>query len=325
MTDINQLILSMILENASLYEISTITGLSNKQLFHRLNMLKFQGYDFSRKYYYTGDIVYRLKKEPDPDNEISLITKSSDNEVRAIFISDLHLTNKKDRIDLLNQIYDFCIKENIHIIINGGDLLDGFFGYHLDKKTLDSQEQIDYLLKNYPYDKNILNFICLGNHDYSILKKSGQNIETILSLKRHDLISLGYGIGKLNIKNEEILVKHFKAPVVKHYNEIPERLVLIGHTHRSQCSFSNNQAQIYIPSLSNMQSQKDKFPFPGFIFATMNFNNGYIDYLVLHQYIILDKIYKINEIEHNMSQNTNACENIKYEEDRTPYVLKFQK
>ncbi len=325
MTDINQTILNMILENASLNEICATTGLSNKQLFHRLNMLKFKGYDFSRKYYYTGDIAYRLKKEPDPDNEISLITGHNDNEIKAVFISDLHLANKKDRIDLLNQIYDFCAKENIHIIINGGDILDGFFGYHLDKKILDSQKQIDYLLKNYPYDKNILNFICLGNHDYSILKETGQNIETILSLKRHDLISLGYGIGKLNIKNEEILVKHFKAPVAKHYNDTPERLVLMGHTHRSQCVFSNNQAHIYIPSLSNMQSEKNKFPFPGFIFATLNFNNGYINNIILNQYIILDKIYKINEVQHNMCENINNNEYIKYEEDRKAYILKPKK
>lgn len=322
MSDLNQIILNLILQKASLNEICEITGLSSKQLFHRLNMLKQWGYDFSRKYYYTGDIVYKLKKEPDPDNEISLITRHDDNEIKVLIISDLHLSNKKDRIDLLKQMYDFCAKENIHIIINGGDILDGFFGYHLDKKIIDAQKQIDYLLNNYPYDKNILNFICLGNHDYSILKKNGQNVETILSLKRHDLISLGYGIGKLNIKNEEILVKHFKAPVVKHYNDVPERLVLMGHTHRSQCVFSNEQAQIYIPSLSNMQSDKEKFPFPGFIFATMNFNNGYIENIILNQYIIIDKIYKINEIQHSMWNNINDNKYIKYEEDRKSYILK---
>lgn len=58
MSDTNQKIIDMINKNANVNEICSATGLSNKQLFHRLNMLKIKGYDFSRKYYYDGNIVY---------------------------------------------------------------------------------------------------------------------------------------------------------------------------------------------------------------------------------------------------------------------------
>ena len=180
MSETNQKIMNMILQNASVNEISKATGLSNKQLFYRLNMLRVKGYNFSRKYYYDGEIVYKLQKGFDNPKEISLLTSPSDKEFKAVFISDLHLSNKHDRVDLLNQIYDFCAKEGIHIIINGGDIIDGFLGFENLKKFKTIEEQINYFLKHYPYDKNILNFTCLGNHDYDVLEKVGQNLETIL-------------------------------------------------------------------------------------------------------------------------------------------------
>ena len=63
MTNTNQIILDLISKNASVNEITSITGLSAKQLFHRMNMLKIKGYDFKRKYYYNGDVCYDLVKK----------------------------------------------------------------------------------------------------------------------------------------------------------------------------------------------------------------------------------------------------------------------
>lgn len=321
MSDTNKIILAMIKANASLNEITEITGLTSKQIFHRLNTLKLQGYEFARKYYNTGDIVYDLYQGLKWDNEVSLITSSKDNELKVVFVSDLHLVNKNDRVDLLKQVYDFCARKNIHIIINGGDVLDGFVGIKSDKKFKKSQQQIDYLLKNYPYDKNILNFVCFGNHDYSVLKQTGQNIETILSTKRHDIVSLGYGLGKLNIKNEEILVKHFNTPFIKHYNENPERFVLMGHTHRSQNVISDNQAHIYIPMLSSMWEEHDAFPFPSFISASIYFDSGYISNIMLEHYTFIDKLYKFHETNINLSKVLNENNIVKYEEDRKKFDI----
>ena len=50
-------------------------------------------------------------------------------------------------------------------------MVDGTFGKRR-KKYYNSFEQIDYLTKIYPFDKNILNFVCLGDHDYSLKKIS---------------------------------------------------------------------------------------------------------------------------------------------------------
>jgi len=202
MSETNQKILDMILKNASCNEIASATGLSNKQLFHRLNMLKIKGYNFSRKYYYDGEITYKLNKGFQKEKEISLLTSSKDTKFKAVFLSDLHICNEKERLDVFYNVYDFCIKEGINIIINAGDLIDGLLGVN-NKKFNTIEEQIEYALKIHPYDKNILNFICLGNHEYDALENSGQNIESVLLNRRHDIVPLGYGIGTLNIKNDK--------------------------------------------------------------------------------------------------------------------------
>lgn len=44
----NEILLELISKNASVNEICSITGLSPKQLFYRLNMLKIKGYDFEK-------------------------------------------------------------------------------------------------------------------------------------------------------------------------------------------------------------------------------------------------------------------------------------
>lgn len=314
MTEINQKILDMILKNATVNEISSETGLSNKQLFYRLNLLKAKGFNFSKKYYSDGEITYKLQKGFPTEKEISLITSPKEQQIKLVFISDLHLASIKDRVDLLNQVYDFCSKKGIHIIINGGDMLDGFLGY-ATKKYTSFEQQIEYMLKVYPYDKNILNFTCLGNHEADALERTGQNLETILEIKRHDIIPLGYGIGKLKIKNDEIIIKHPKTNLSKNVDISNNNLVIYGHSHRAKNEVHQNRVNLYVPTLSDLQRYQGIFP--GFIKATIDFHNGILINGNFEQYIMIDKIYKVNESSYDLYYGKNLEQNnIKYEEDR---------
>jgi len=317
MTETNQKIIDMILNNTSVNEICSETGLSNKQLFYRLNMFKVKGFDFSRKYYEDGEITYKLNKGFKEDSDISLLTSPKTKEIKIVFLSDLHLSNEHERLDLLNQVYDFCAKENIHVIINGGDLIDGLIGP--DKKKHNTYEkQIDYAIKNHPFDKNILNFICLGNHDYKALETTGQNLETALLNKRHDIVPLGYGYGKLNIKNDEIIVKHPKTPITKSF-QIDRGLIVTGHSHRSQSSVIGNVVNMGLPSLSNLKNYtpNEEFSLPGFVVGNINFYKGFFQTGNFEQYIFLDKMYKVNEVNYELIKGASLNDDvIKYEEER---------
>lgn len=321
MTEMNQKIFDMIAKNASVNEICMQTGLSNKQLFYRLNMFKIKGFNFSRKYYSDGEICYKLDKGFTKEKEISLITKPNEKEIKIVFLSDLHLCSEKQRLDLLHQVYELCIKEDIHIIINGGDFIDGLIGP--SKKMFDTYEkQIEYALKNHPFDKNILNFICLGNHDYNSLQTTGQDLETVLTNKRHDIISLGYGCGALNIKNDKIVVIHPNTPIRENIQSSPNgRITLYGHGHIMGNTMENNHLKISLPSLSDVSILREGYATPpSIVVATLDFKNGCYEKGVFEQYIFLDHTYKVNESKYDLSKGKNMnLDYVKYEENRNPY------
>lgn len=198
MLESNKKIIELINNNVNVNEIVKIVGLTHKQLYYRLSLLKFKGYDFYRKYYSDGSLKYSQIKELDNNynNGTIIRTEKSNNKLSFVFISDLHITNKKEDLIYINMIYDFCVKNNINIIINAGDLVDGLNGNEHFLKVKTYEKQIEYILKKYPFDKNILNFICLGNHDIESLLNEGQDIKKVLETKRHDLIPIGYGIEK---------------------------------------------------------------------------------------------------------------------------------
>ena len=301
MTKINDLILEMIKKNKSLNQICEETGLSSKQLFYRLYLLRIKGYDFINKYYYNGDIRYDINKDINNDNKKIIITDKNDTSFRAILISDLHLTNMNERIDLLDNVYNFAVNNNYNIIINAGDVIDGLIGRAHSKKISDVVKQIEYALKVYPYDKNILNFICLGNHDFDAFTQSGANIESVFNIKRHDLISLGYGYGRIGVKNDIITVVHPKCGTIPS-NYIENGLVLEGHYHKMGFKESSGSRIIQVNSLSDLNKDIPA----GFMTINIGFRNGMFYNANVESYLYFNnKFVVINEYTCNLGYGKN--------------------
>ena len=124
MTEINQRLLKLITEDKTLNEISNELNLSNKQIMNRLRTIENNGYNLNRDYY-NGDIRYSLITNFYKKDEPTIITRPNDKIFKVIFISDLHFGTTKESIEAINAIYNYCIKENIHIIINTGDIVHG--------------------------------------------------------------------------------------------------------------------------------------------------------------------------------------------------------
>ena len=213
MKDETKLLLQLINDNKTLNEMSNILGLSNKQLFIRLSMLRNRGYILDREYDFDGEIRYLIKNPFQKDellkDTIHLKTSQDAEKLRMLITSDTHLAHKKDNLKILDAMMNYCRKEGIHIIINAGDFLHGIYsGEKKNTKVLDAFEQIQYGLKNYPYDKNIFTIVCLGNHDATFWINDGLDIKTILMEQRHDIIPLGYGIGVIHFLNNRIILQH---------------------------------------------------------------------------------------------------------------------
>lgn len=317
-TDLTKQLLKYINEGKTVNEISDLIGLSNKQIFNIISTIGNKGYEFNRKYYYNGDIIYVPKRNIINEKSVgaNIITSHEDDTIDAVVISDLHIGSIHHRIDILNKLYDYCIKEGIHIIIICGDFIDGTFG-RSPKYFHDIDEQIDYAIKNYPFDKNILNFTVFGDHDYDSLTSGAQNISRVFESYRHDIVSLGYYCGQINIKNDKIMVRH---PIDGFNMDGNYRncLFLEGHHHKMTITNKISKTVLTVPSISDMRFSDDDM-LPSAVRMQLSFSKGLIISGVFSQLLINGKIYKINEIEYLLSTGKNFCLDtpINLEEEKT--------
>ena len=115
-------LMELIKKGKTCNEICSILNISNKQLFNNLTNLRNKGLYYKQKCYSNGEIIYRpitslneLKNIHNSNNTI--ITTHYENLIKCLVISDLHFGNKLERLDLLDRAFNYCIKNNIHIIL----------------------------------------------------------------------------------------------------------------------------------------------------------------------------------------------------------------
>ncbi len=296
MSDLIKRILELTSEGKTINEIAATLNLTNKQLFNIFNTIKSKGLEFKKTYYSNGEIKYNLIKKILDNNDKTLITSPNERHIKMLLKSDCHIGSVYERIDLISKCYDYCVKNNIHVILDCGDFIDGIVGGN--KKIHDNaMDQIDYFLKKYPFDKDIITFGILGNHDLNTLLYDGINFENIIESYRHDIVSLGYEKGSLNIKNDKIFLSHPIAnfePVNIEDNYIGKKLILEGHSHHSSIVDIEQHLKVKVPSLVTFET-KD---YPSFMTITLNFEQyGYIGSINLEHFIFInDNIIKVNDI-----------------------------
>ena len=264
-----------------------------------LLILKF--FHYKRKYYSNGAIVYKpitsvmMLDNVYTSNEKSIITSPNELELKVLLISDLHYGNEFERNDLVDRAFNYCIKNDIHIIFLCGDMIDGT-STHTEQYISNVYEQIEHLVKDYPFDKNILTFSVGGNHDENGLRKSGQNIIEILRNYRHDIIISSYNNFFIDIKNDQIQLFHntHKGKLIKSKSSI----ILHGHRHKYSCEQEKSKLlHIYVPALSDLNFNQ---PIPTAILMTLQFDSGYIYDVNLNQIYFGDNDYILNEVKFNL-------------------------
>ena len=291
---IANILLTKITEGTTLNELMMATNLSFKKLCYHLYLLKAWGYNIKYDYLSNGEIKCSLTNELYENKRNTLYMVNNEKSLKLIFLSDLHLTSVAERLDLLNEVYDFMEKANIHIIINGGDILDGFVGSG-NRMFATGIEQIKYLINNHPFNQKIFSFICLGDHDRSILKKSNIDIINALKTFRLDLVPLGYNNAKIKIYNDEVTIRHLSND-----KEMTDGLILSGHSHCFRMTNTPDHIHIVLPTISDISV--NNFSYPGFIKATLDFKDGLIVRGLFEQFIAREKIEKVNEIASQMER-----------------------
>ena len=290
MTEKEVKIIKLLREKSLTYnELANILKVSDGLLKKYLNELYINGYDIQRRYYSDGGIELILsgipvddKKQKDKDSkQIPIIIPSEQNTFKALIISDLHFGCTKARLDLVNIVFNYATACGIHTIFGCGDMIDGD-PYHSAGKSIigDIHKQIEYFINKFPYDKNILTFAVLGNHEELASKKNLVDIKRAINNNRSDIIVGNYDGFEIPIKNEIIRLEHNTLEKFK-----KRKINIFGHAHKYKATLNSDELNpleryisILTPALSDVNHGK-----PSFLEMELNFENGKIIEVILRE------------------------------------------
>lgn len=93
---------------------------------------------------------------------------SCENElVRFGIITDTHICSKYQQITFLKHFYELCFKKKIQTVLHAGDVTDGngrIYSGHFYELFLHSyDEQVEYVVRNYPKQSGINTYMLGGN------------------------------------------------------------------------------------------------------------------------------------------------------------------
>lgn len=311
-----KVLIDLINKNVSNADICKQLNITFSELTSKLLKLKNLGISYQRKYYSNGMIQYVpisriscLKNNAKQSQEETIITDKFENEIRIVASSDFHYGNSGCRQDLIEKAFNYCVQNGIHIIMCGGDLLDGVFSKGTQIIS-DPYEQVKYFLENYPHDDSILTFSVGGDHDLSILNSSCLDLSLITSNYRPDVIIPGYNNSIINIKNDMIHLYHHTENGVKFTRDAG--ITLHGHSHNYsiRTSYNGKSLDICVPSLSNILQ-----PVPTILDMAIKFKNGFISEVCVKQIMLENKPIVLGEFNYYKDNNTvgpiNNTENYK--------------
>ena len=286
--DLTFTLIELLKSNISTKEICDILKVDEITLYKLLLEIKNKGVSFLRKYNVNGEISYQrikkfkeIKKANNKNNTKTIYTPNSSKSLKTLAISDLHIGNEAERLDLLDRAFNYCIKNNIHIIFCGGDIIDGAYSSG-NQKITNIYKQTEYFIANYPHDKSIITFAVGGDHDYSALYRYGIDIAEMCNNYRHDIVIGGFNNTIINMKKDKIQLYHYlKAGMLLNVNP---SLIFHGHFHNFQLNMQQDRLNIVLPSLSDITDT-----YPQALEVTLNFKDEFIESTDIKQIVFNQK------------------------------------
>ena len=257
-------VLTMYEQGLSLSDIQEKLELNCTEFNKILKVIKDAGYNTSKTYHSDGRITVKQNRTLDFKQGNTVRINVKDRILRAIFISDPHIGSEFDRPDLLKQVVEYAKSHDIHIIFNGGDMIENVYpDTHRKLSNPTVESQVKKAIRVHPYNPDIIYFNLYGNHDYKSILEDGFDIARYIEERRFDMVSLGYGKSIINLKDDTIVLVHDLKKSNK--NQLPNNTSLIfrGHSHKSK---NRENKIIYIPSLSDSDTTCYEFkPLVGFL------------------------------------------------------------
>jgi len=165
-------------------------------------------------------------------------------------VSDTHLCSKEERLKELHTFYKLCKARGITDIYHSGDVLSGqtvYRGQLQEIHTFGCDNQVAYVVRNYPKEEGITTHFITGNHDADWFKSSGVDVGVAIAEKRPDMEYLGMYFAEVMLGNIKFMgLMHLEGGVAYALTYRAQRAVveltstgqkprflLTGHPHTS--------------------------------------------------------------------------------------------
>lgn len=231
-----------------------------------IEALKIRGYDIDLKIKEDKIVVYkknivRTTKHIKPEIE-------NLNHVKLCLLSDTHLCTKDQQLGIVNEIYKEGYKRGVNIYLHSGDVIDGDFtkirpdqNYQIFKRGFD--EQVEYVIDNYPKVKGAKTYFIEGSHDQTHVKNGGATPGKWISKVRKDMIYMGTPEATIVIGNTKIKLQHpgggcarslsYKPQIAIDAMESDDKpnIFIQGHFHKAYSGMYRNVQFFLVPSTMN--------------------------------------------------------------------------
>ncbi len=288
-------------------ELCNILNIDYPTLYQKLLSLKNKGMILQSFYDALGNLSFVRTNTMHDYREIhklnqmrSIKMNPEETTMKFLLLADLHICNDLERLDLIDKAFNYCVKKGIHIILNGGDFIDGTYTQGVQKIS-ELDKQVEYFLNNYPFDKHILTFGVGGDHDISLYNQAGIDFIKLCENYRPDIIIPGYNNAFINLQKDLI---HLFHRIDKGYLcQSKAKIVLHGHFHKYAIEQSNGKLHIMVPALSNINQKT-----PSGLELECHFNNGQITDINLKQIYFGNKDLVISEKEYDLTKLASSEE-----------------
>lgn len=185
---------------ATVEELADLANVAPRHVREGLERLNDRGYRVER-----GEQHVVLERVP-PQKDNLHQALFDGNEVSVGVVSDTHLGANEEALEELHLAYDIFQKKGIREVWHAGDWGTGvgmFRTHHSEAHVHTADEQVEYLVENYPRRKGIVTRGISGNHDIEgEFGKAGFDPVAALANKRDDIDYLGIYSAYLETKPE---------------------------------------------------------------------------------------------------------------------------
>jgi len=181
---------TFLIKPKSIEEIQKKLNVGNIQTLGIIQSLKFDGYSIM---YSENEKEYSIDRKPLVNNNVYMHSIGKNLEVEFVVISDSHWCQKGQQKSFVNYIYAEADRRHIKNIYHAGDISDGFYKnrpeqiYDLIPGKIGADEQVDYIVNNWPHYDGITTHFIIGNHDETHIINGGCNIGVAIVKGRKDL------------------------------------------------------------------------------------------------------------------------------------------